>query len=163
MFSGFEAVLAEMNDQEQTKNRKEGQMTTKEYLSLIEKQERAIEDKELLIETLYESLSSMGISYDKERVQSSPDGDKFGKTFAKIDEQEKILQCLKDDLIDIRLNVINLIESCPDATYRKLLLLKYVKYKEFRTLKDVADAMGYSHDYVKELHGEALKSIPYPT
>ena len=56
-------------------------MTAKEYLLQIKEQRNDILNQEEYIQRLRDSLGVAGIRYDKERVQSSPEPDKFAKIF----------------------------------------------------------------------------------
>ena len=61
-------------------------VTAKEYLLQIKEQKQNIRKQEEYIQRLRDSLTIAGISYDKERIQSSPDPDKFAKIFGHEDQ-----------------------------------------------------------------------------
>ena len=69
-------------------------MTAKEYLLQIKEQRNDILNQEEYIQRLRDSLGVAGIRYDKERVQSSPEPDKFAKIFGQIFEEEEML-CIR--------------------------------------------------------------------
>ena len=128
-------------------------MTAKEYLLQIKDLNKEVVDQEDYIQRLKDSLGIAGISYDDERVQSSPNTDKFAHIFAQIDEQEEILAKLKQNLIEIRIKIINMIHELEDEKHRRLLNIVYV---DMKSLKKASNIMSFSYDYVKELHGRAL-------
>ena len=112
-----------------------------------------IAEKQSQIQRLKESLDIAGISYDKERVQSSPELDKFAHVFAQIDKEERTLEDLKTKLVETRVKIINMICQLENEKHRKLLNIVYV---DMNILKKASDIMCFSYDYIKELHLEAL-------
>ena len=115
-----------------------------------------IAEKQDHIQRLKESLDVAGICYDKERVQSSPELDKFAYIFAQIDTEEQVLESLKTELIQTRVKIINMIHQLENEKHRKLLNIVYV---DVQSLKKAANIMCFSYDYVKELHLEALDAF----
>lgn len=131
-------------------------MDAKQYLMQVSQMKENIQDQEDKIQRLRDTLDVQGISYDKERVQTSPDFDKFAKVFAKIEDEQKELDALKERFIDFRLTVIEQIYSLDEVLFRQVLNGKYIDYM---TLKQCAVDMGYSYDYVRELHNKALHAF----
>ena len=119
-------------------------MDAKQYLMQVSQMKENIQDQEDKIQRLRDTLDVQGISYDKERVQTSPDFDKFAKVFAKIEDEQKELDALKERFIDFRLTVIEQIYSLDEVLFRQVLNGKYIDYM---TLKQCAVDMGYSYDY----------------
>ena len=108
------------------------------------------------IQRLKDSLGIAGISYDKDRVQSSPDPDKFAKIFAEIDEEEERLAMMKRKLTFIRVKIIKQIPELSDDKHKDVL---YYVYVDGKNLKKAAQAMCFSYDYVKEIHIAALQAF----
>ena len=131
-------------------------MTAKEYLLQIKEQRNDILNQEEYIQRLRDSLGVAGIRYDKERVQSSPEPDKFAKIFGQIFEEEEKLQQMKDDLALTRVKIINQIHQIEDSKHQKVL---YIVYVDGKNLKKAAQAMCFSYDYVKEIHIAALQAF----
>ena len=131
-------------------------LTAKEYLLQIENLTNRIKEQEEYIQRLKDSLSIAGISYDKDRVQTSPDPDKFCHIFAQIDEQEKVLEDMKTKLVNVRVKSLNIIHKIEDDRYRRILTTIYV---DMRSLKKAANILSFSYDYMKELHQEALNAF----
>lgn len=131
-------------------------MTAKEYLLQIKDQNRMIRNQQEYIQRLKDSLSIAGISYDKERVQSSPDFDKFAKIFGQIDEEEQKLAEMKNKLVKIRVTIINEIHELSDDKHKDVLNIVYVDGKN---LKKAAQTMCFSYEYVKEIHLAALAAF----
>lgn len=131
-------------------------MTAKEYLLQIKEQKQNIRKQEEYIQRLRDSLTIAGISYDKERIQSSPDPDKFAKIFGQIDEEEKRLEDMKTRFVNTRVKIINQIHELDDIKHQDVL---YQVYVDDKTLKKASFAMSFSYDYVKELHLAALQAF----
>lgn len=132
-------------------------MTAKEYLLQIKEQRNDILNQEEYIQRLRDSLGVAGIRYDKERVQSSPEPDKFAKIFGQIfEEEEEKLQQMKDNLALTRVKIINQIHQIDDSKHQKVL---YIVYVDGKNLKKAAQAMCFSYDYVKEIHIAALQAF----
>ena len=112
--------------------------------------------QEEYIQRLKDSLGIAGIRYDKERVQSSPEPDKFAFIFCQIDEEEERLQIMKNILVHTRVKIINQIHELDDTKHQDVLYLFYVDGKN---LKKTSQTMSFSYDYVKELHLAALNSF----
>lgn len=131
-------------------------MTAKEYLLQIKEQKQNIRKQEEYIQRLRDSLTIAGISYDKERIQSSPDPDKFAKIFGQIDEEEQRLEDMKTRFVNTRVKIINQIHQIEDSKHQKVL---YIVYVDGKNLKKAAQAMCFSYDYVKEIHIAALQAF----
>lgn len=131
-------------------------MTAKEYLLQIKEQKQNIRKQEEYIQRLRDSLTIAGISYDKERIQSSPDPDKFVKIFGQIDEEEQRLEDMKTGFVNTRVKIINQIHQLAEEKHQNVLYLVYVDDK---TLKKASQEMCFSYEYVKELHGAALQAF----
>lgn len=132
-------------------------MTAKEYLLQIKEQRNDILNQEEYIQRLRDSLGVAGIRYDKERVQSSPEPDKFAKIFGQIfEEEEEKLQQMKDNLALTRVKIINQIHQIEDSKHQKVL---YIVYVDGKNLKKAAQTMCFSYDYVKEIHIAALQAF----
>jgi DNA-directed RNA polymerase specialized sigma subunit len=146
-----------MLNQEVEPIKEEGvKVTAKEYLLQIKEQKQNIRKQEEYIQRLRDSLTIAGISYDKERIQSSPDPDKFAKIFGQIDEEEQRLEDMKTRFVNTRVKIINQIHQLTEEKHQNVLYLVYVDDK---TLKKASQEMCFSYEYVKELHGAALQAF----
>lgn len=131
-------------------------MTAKEYLSQVQEKQNQILEQEEYIQRLRATLDVAGIRYDKERVQTSPDPDKIAHTFSKIFEQEEILENMKKAFVDFRIKVIDMIRQIENEIYRKVLNVVYIDGKN---LKECAKDIGFSYDYIREIHIQALSAF----
>lgn len=129
-------------------------MTAKEYLQQVKVKNARIQnlqrDKLALRDMLYSLGNSGG---DGERVQTTPDKDKLGTMYAKIDEKEREITASIDDLIDFRFKVSEEINQLDDGRYIDVLYRCYVLDQGW---KQIAGEMGYNIRYVQQLNGQAL-------
>ena len=135
--------------------RKDGvKMSVKEYLMQIQNKNGEIKNQEEYIQRLKDSLDIAGVSYDRERVQTSPDFDKFGKIYGQIDEEERKLEEMRNRLVETRVKIISQIHEIENDKFQRILNYVYV---DAMTLNRTAIEMSFSYDYIKELHGQALQ------
>ena len=133
-------------------------MTVKEYLSQLQDLEGKIDDQKEYIETLRESLTSLGgMETNPDKVQTSgADKDKIANVIAKILDAEDALKDMEMYFGFLKVQIAEQIHQMQDLVLKKLLKLRYIDWKQYGTIKKVSDALGYSYDYTKELHREAL-------
>lgn len=129
-------------------------MEAKQYLLQIKFQNENIRNQQEYIQRLKESLCIVGINYDKERVQTSPDFDKFASVFSKIDEEEHRLVEMKEELVKVRVKIISRIHELQNDRFENILNYMYVDGDD---LGRIAYKMNFSYEYVKELHTKALQ------
>ena len=130
-------------------------VTVKEYLLQIKEQSIKVRRQQEYIQRLKDSLDIAGISYE-EKVQSSVEHDKFAKVFSQIDEEEKILDLMKNTLIKTRVKIINQIQQLDNSKHKDILNIVYVDGKN---LRKAAQEMKFSYDYIKEIHLSALQAF----
>lgn len=133
-------------------------MTAKQYLSQIRHLDtrinQRIREKELLQQ---EALSTGAIRYDKDRVQTSPDGTpRQLKLIEKAADMEAEINAMVDQMIDVRHIIIEQIQNLPDHRYVQILFKRYVEYKTF---EQIAVDMSYTYKWVCDLHGAALDAF----
>lgn len=137
-------------------------MTAKEYLLKIQTYRRAMLRTEQTINALYASAGGLrGISYDGDRVQSSPEN-RMEVAFARIDEERRRLadQYVKyAEAVRVRLDRITQLDN---PAYSEVLSLRYIDLERdgrLKTFAKIAKKMGYSEIQVKRLHGLALEAF----
>lgn len=131
-------------------------MTTRQYLSQIEKYDNLIHNK--IIEE--EQLNILSISVKSipmgEKVQSSSKQDPMGDMVAKIVDLRAEISKMATDFLEQKQEIIRTIEEVEDPILYDVLFKRYVEYK---TLLNIADELGYSEITIKRLHLKALKEI----
>ena len=128
-------------------------MQTKEYLNQISRMNRMINNKLTEISQLREMACSISAIKNEERVQSTPNFDKMGSTYAKIDEMEHNLDKMIDEYVEKKNVIISQIDSMEDEVTYGILFSRYIEKKTFEI---IATEMNYSFRQVTRLHGKAL-------
>jgi hypothetical protein len=128
-------------------------MTTKEYLMQISRMDRMIKNKLSEIAQLRELSCGISAVQSEDRVQTTPNFDKIGTSYAKIDEMERNLDRIIDEYIDRKNEIIAQIDSMENEIYYNILFARYVEKKTF---EKIASEINYSFRNTTRLHGKAL-------
>ena len=131
-------------------------MTTRQYLSQIEKYDNLIHNKiieEEQLNILSMSVKSVPIG---EKVQTSSKQDPMGDMVAKIIDLREEISKMATDFLEQKQEIIRTIETVEDPILYDVLFKRYVEYK---TLLNIADELGYSEVTIKRLHLKAVKAI----
>lgn len=133
-------------------------MTVKEYLSQLQDLEKEIDDQKEYIETLRESLTSIGgMEMNPDKVQTSgADKDKIANVIAKVIDADKKLKEMEKHFALLKVQIAEQIHAMDDLVLKKLLKLRYIDWKQYGTIRKVSVEMGYSVDHTKKLHRDAL-------
>lgn len=131
-------------------------MTAKEYLQQIEILDELIDTKQVELFQLRRLATSVTVPADREAVQTSGTSDKVGNIVAKIVDLENTINEMIDEFIDKKLDCINIIDQIHDTLQHKVLHKHYVQYK---TLVEIASEVGYSYQYILEIHKAALLKV----
>lgn len=133
-------------------------MKAKKYLQQLQRLDTVINQKIKEVNDLRLKSRSVGsINYSKERVQITPSGDApFVKMSEKIVDLEAEINSEIDAFVDEKHKIINQIQGLKNADYISLLYKRYVEYK---SLRRICTEMDFSYDYIKHLHGCALKDF----
>lgn len=131
-------------------------MTTKEYLSQISRLNRMIQNKLSDISQLRELSFGISAISNEERVQSTPNHDKLGTAYCKIEAMEEKLNEIVDEYVDKKEMIISQIDNMEDETYYDILFSRYIEKKTF---EKIAADMNYSFRNTTRLHGKALQEF----
>ena len=128
-------------------------MTTKEYLSQVDRLDKMIARKLCEICELKESAYGIGAISSEERVQTTPNHDPLGTMYvrnAELEEKYKNQIGVYDDLREkIKLQIV----SVDNQMHRNVLFAKYVDGK---SLERIADEMSRTYKHITKGHGKAL-------
>lgn len=137
-------------------------MNPKQYLTKIITYRRALRRIEMHIEELYESASGVrAITYDKDKVQSSPEN-RIEKVMAEIDSEKRQWDKLHAKYERELRKRVDMIARLDHADHVEILMLRYVETDvsgHVLTFRRIADRMHISEDRAKHLHGEALQAF----
>lgn len=137
-------------------------MTAKEYLMQIQRMKQTADslgEKAEALRTEMEGLKA--ITYDKDRVQVSP-SNRMEELIPKlIEAEEKYGEALFNYYKEILLRTQQ-IDEIGRADYAEILRLRYVelgKHGHRLTLEEIAVKTHRSFEWVRHLHGRALKAF----
>ncbi len=128
-------------------------MTTKEYLSQISRLDRMIKNKLAELAQLKELTYGLSAIPCEERVRYTPNLDKLGTCYTKIEEIENNLDKMIDDYVEKKNVIISQIDSMEDEVTYGILFSRYIEKKTFEV---IATEMNYSFRQITRLHGKAL-------
>lgn len=131
-------------------------MTTKDYLNQVGRLNRMINNKLIEIAQLKELACSISAIQTGERVQTTPNYDKIGTAYVKIDEMERKLDKLIDTYVDKKNHIIGQIDGIEDEMLYNILFARYIERKTF---EKIATELEYSWRQIIRLHGKALKQF----
>ena len=124
-------------------------METKQYLQQISRLDRLINNKLSEISQLKELAYSIKAITNEERVQTTPNFDKIGTAYCKIEEMEEKLDKLIDEYVDKKNLIISQIDKIENEIYYNILFARYIEKKTF---EKIADEMTYSRRQIIRLH-----------
>lgn len=133
-------------------------LKVKSYLKRAYRLNELIYSNEQELDELRElSRSISGIDTSKDKVQTSLQGDaSYTKIIEKIDELERVIKNDIENLLKLKLEIRNTINSVPDNEERLLLQHRYLN---FMTWESICDLMSMSTRTVHRIHIKALKSV----
>lgn len=115
-----------------------------------------INNKLTEIAQLKDMAASISAPQSGDRVQTTLNFDKIGTKYAKIDEMERKIDGMVDELVDKKEKIIQQIDSMEDENTYNILFARYIEKKTFEV---IATEMKYSWRQVVRLHGTALKQF----
>ena len=131
-------------------------MKAKAFLSQLQKIDRMIENTLAEVERWKQVASGLGgIGADADKVKSSGKPDKMAEAVAKYVDLEKEINEHIDQLVDIRKDVVTVIEMLDIGEY-DLLHKVYVQYL---TLDEASYKMGKSYTWATTTHKRALANV----
>ena len=131
-------------------------MQTREYLNQISRLNRMINNKLVEIQQLREMACNVTAIQNDERVKTSPDPDRMGVTFSKIDEMEKELDRMIDGYVEKKNVIISQIDSMDDENEKEILLERYIN---FQTISYIAQKIGITVRGCQKKHKKALENF----
>lgn len=127
-------------------------MTAKKYLQTIKRYDDSIAHEIEILNDMREKVSLIGgIDYAKDRVQTSPTSGNV-QIESIVDMENNIIRMIEEQT-QIKLKIINEIQTLSNPMYVEILIRRYVELKSFER---IACDLGYVYNYICNLHGEAL-------
>lgn len=133
-------------------------MTTKEYLSQLNRLDTIINQKNNQLHELKILLNSIkSTDYSQEIVNNSKDKQaKFVFDVEKIIILESELNDMIDTYVDKKNIIINQIHSLNNVNHIKILFKRYIENKSF---VDIAKDLNYDYNYVLSLHHKGISEF----
>ena len=114
-----------------------------------------INRKQERIDELRSALTSIGVSYSSDRVQTSLH-DKMADLMCKIVVMENELDAMIDDFSDMKSRAKRLIFTLNNEEWQDIV---YTHYVEFKTFREIADRKGVTLNSVLLKNNRALKVL----
>ena len=127
-------------------------MTAKEYLNQIDTYELKIKQLEQRKQELRLRMLPSGISYEKDRVQTSPK-DQMSEYAVKLDELTRETENTIIEYEKKKNEIIGEIQNLTDSRHITILFNRYVNHI---SLENIARNMKYDYKWVCKLHSFAL-------
>jgi hypothetical protein len=130
-------------------------LTAKEYLSQVETLNTKIEQKRAELDMLRGILKNTPeLDYSRERISGGHKSEAgFASAIEEIADIEREIVLDTAQLLKARRSIINSIQQLDIDKYVKIL---FKVYAEGKHIAIVAREMGYSYQYTRTLHAEAL-------
>lgn len=129
-------------------------ISARKYLQQLEILDTQINDDiAMLSDMKMLACSAGGIDYSRDKVQTSPVGDKLCKDVVRYTMFDQHINEEIDKFVDAKKQIIAEIRGLHDKNYIQILTKVYV---QFKTVKDAAREMKKSYNYTVKLHNSAL-------
>ncbi len=130
-------------------------MKAKDFLLQVQRLDTMIKNKIAEKEQWWTIATNTTASYNGERVQSSGSQQKMADAAITYVDYEREIDRRIDELIDVKRDIISVIEQLPTHEYDVL----HKHYIQGMELVDVADAKQRTYSWVTTVHGRALKHV----
>lgn len=129
-------------------------LSARQYLSQLETIDEQInQDIERLEQMKADAYGTGSFDYSKERVQTSPVGDKLCSDVSRYVAFNDYVNTEIDGFVNAKEQIIREIRELHNANYIKVL---YKVYVQFKSLKVTAAEMNRSYNFVLDTHKKAL-------
>lgn len=129
-------------------------MSPKEYLSQVQRWKRRYETALERIQYIRSMADGVkAIRYDKDRVQSTPEGDQMAEYMVRLEQAEGRAKRDAERYFNAFETISKQIIMISPQMYADVLWLRYIQGKK---LWDIAEELNFSYGYTKHLHGLAL-------
>lgn len=131
-------------------------MDAREYLEKVKTMDREINARLLMIEELETTVNNVtSILSDMPRPMCR-DNHARQKMLCKVIDMKIEMNDEIDAFVDYKGKVMSKIRELDNPDYRIILVLRYIKYRNW---DDIADTMDYKRRRTFELHNEALAAM----
>ena len=132
-------------------------LSAREYLKQLEVLDMQINDDIATLSDMKMNVCSAGgIDYSRDKVQTSPVGDKLCKDVVRYTMFDQHINEEIDQFVDAKKQIIKEIRGLRDKNMIQILTKVYV---QFKTVKVASQEMKKSYSYTVELHNKALSAF----
>ena len=118
---------------------------------------KKVEEQEYFIRELRSALDGLtGITYDKDKVQTSVQGDPMLDKLCRIEEEEEKLKHLRKLYISWKIKMMQQIHQMEVGNLQRLLYLMYI---EEHSLSEASNIMNWSYDHTRRQHIKAIENF----
>ena len=118
--------------------------------------DKLIDNKLLEVEQLEALATKVTSCSSGDRVQTSGNQDKMADTVIKIIELKNNINADIDRLVDLKKEILAVIDAIQDADMIDILYKRYFQYKKW---EQIALEMHYTYQWICKLHGRALQQV----
>lgn len=131
-------------------------MNAKEYLSQAFRLDQRINSKLEQVLSLRDLATKATASIHAERVSGTKQRSPMENAIVKLIDLEHEIDRDIDKLVDLKREIIGVINSVQQPEFHLLLELRYLSYK---TWEEIAEMMNYSWRNIHYVHSKALRAI----
>lgn len=131
-------------------------MTAKEYMEQARYLDMQINSKIEQVRTLNELATKVTTVYSDMPHSPNRNTKRMEETIAKIIDLEHEIDRDIDALVDLKQEIIHIVNSIESAEYRTILEMRYLQFKKW---EQIALSMSTNLRWVYRMHGRALNEI----
>ncbi len=148
--------VRDINSKKGCETMNDKRLTARQYLDQIRVIDTKINQKmEELAALMTSATGTRAADHSRDRVQTSPQNAQENKICRYVDLNAEINREI-NEFVDIKHKVTKEIQELNVDNYIKILFKVYVQYKP---LRNTADEIGMSYQYVRALHKRALEAF----
>lgn len=131
-------------------------MTAKEYMEQARYLDMQINSKIEQVKTLNELATKVTTVYSDMPHSPNRNTGRMEETVAKIIDLESEIDRDIDALVDLKREIMRVVNSVESAEYRTILEMRYLQFKKW---EQIALLMSTDLRWVYRMHGKALKEV----
>ncbi len=131
-------------------------MTAKEYMEQARYLDMQINSKIEQVRTLNELATKVTTVYSDMPHSPNRNTGRMEETIAKIIDLESEIDRDIDALVDLKREIMRVVNSVESAEYRTILEMRYLQFKKW---EQIALLMSTDLRWVYRMHGKALKEV----
>lgn len=132
---------------------KEQSQLAKDYFYQIRKTDRLIQRLAGTVSELRSGLAAIGSELRPNKIRSSAGNNSLEDAMCRIDELERKINARIDELATMKQEAFDMIGRVPDFDQQNVLIGRYIQMAQW---EEISDDLGYSQQWVYEIHGKAL-------